>query len=134
MFDFFFHVVLFLENYYFGKGWRLSHGRGFTHVFCNLKPESEANSSTAMTGSHLNVEMLSTHMCPHARLFFLFYWKVLGQRGCVDRTQQGESLPHISKGLLFNLWMLLPKKPLFTDYIAADLQLLSLKQIRHGMS
>lgn len=65
-----FSVVFFLENYYFGKGWGLSHAHAFTHVFCNLKPESEANSNTAVTGSHLVLEMLSAHICTHLQSYF----------------------------------------------------------------
>lgn len=36
-----FPVVFYLENYYFGKGWGLSHGHALAHVFCNWKPESK---------------------------------------------------------------------------------------------
>lgn len=105
-------VVFFLENYYFGKGWGLSHGRALTHVFCNLKPESEANSNTAVPGDGLALEMLSTHKpCTYLQSYFLlllFLWKVLGAGEHVDRKQQGESLSCLSQDffILFNLWMI----------------------------
>lgn len=105
-FFFFPLVVFFLENFYFGRGCGLSHGCALTHVFCNLKPKSEANPNTAVTGNCLVLEMLSTHMHPPARLFCWFFFSLkffvvvfplmlLEQEGHAERKEQGESLSYL---------------------------------------
>lgn len=143
LFFFFFPlVVFFLENFYFGRGCGLSHGCALTHVFCNLKPKSEANPNTAVTGNCLVLEMLSTHMHPPATVFcwFFFFFKVFcccfssdaSRTGRTCREERARRISFLSLiGLFFKKtfgWYgtdqegrVLPK------YVAADLQLSSLQ-------